>query len=31
MDVNRDEWIEGNDGESTCFDINKKDMERIDR
>ena len=30
MDVNRDEWIEGNDGESTCFDINQKDMERID-
>ena len=29
LDVNRDEWIEGNDGESTCFDINKKDMEVI--
>jgi len=30
LDVNRDDWIEGNDGESTCFDINKKDMERIE-
>ena len=29
LDVNRDDWIEGNDGESTCFDINKKDMEVI--
>ena len=29
LDVNRDEWIEGNDGERTCFDINKKDMERL--
>ena len=29
MDVNTDDWIEGNDGEHTCFDINKKDMERL--
>ena len=31
MDVNRDDWIEGNDGESTCFDIDKKNIERIDK
>ena len=31
LDVNRDDWIEGNDGESTCFDIDKKNIERIDK
>ena len=29
LDVNREDRQEGNDGESTCFDINKKDMEVI--
>jgi hypothetical protein len=30
MDVNRDEWIEGNDGECSSFDIELKDIERIE-
>jgi len=30
MDVDRDDFIIGNDGENTCFDINKKNIERID-
>ena len=28
LDVNRDFWIEGNDGEWTSFDIPKKEMVR---
>ena len=31
MDVDREDWQIGNDGLNTCFDINKKDMERIDK
>ena len=30
MDVDREDWDEGNDGESTCFDIELKDIEKID-
>jgi hypothetical protein len=30
MDVNTEDFIEGNDGEHTSFDINKKDIERIE-
>ena len=30
MDVNRDEWIEGNDGEYSSFDIPKKEIQRIE-
>jgi hypothetical protein len=30
MDIDREDWQIGNDGESTCFDINKKNIERID-
>ena len=29
MDVNTEDFIIGNDGEHTCFDINKKDIERL--
>ena len=29
MDVDREDWDEGNDGECSSFDINKKDIERI--
>ena len=31
MDVDRDDWQIGNDGLNTCFDINKKNIERIDK
>ena len=31
MDIDREDWQIGNDGMNTCFDINKKDMERIDK
>ena len=30
MDVDREDWQIGNDGLNTCFDINKKNIERID-
>jgi len=30
MDVNTEDFIEGNDGEWTSFDIPKKEIERID-
>ena len=29
MDVDREDWQIGNDGLNTCFDINKKNIERI--
>jgi hypothetical protein len=29
MDIDREDWQIGNDGESTCFDINKKNIELI--
>jgi hypothetical protein len=29
MDVDRVSWIEGNDGESTRFNINKKDVDEV--
>ena len=31
MDVDREDWQIGNDGMNTCFDINKKNIERIDK
>ena len=30
MDVDREDFIIGNDGLNTCFDINKKDIQRIE-
>jgi len=30
MDIDREDWQIGNDGMNTCFDINKKNIERID-
>ncbi len=30
MDVDREDWDEGNDGEWSSFNINKKNIERID-
>jgi len=30
MDVDREDWVEGNDGEWTSFDIPKKEIERIE-
>jgi len=29
MDVDREDWQIGNDGINTCFDINKKNIERV--
>jgi len=31
MDIDREDWQIGNDGLNTCFDINKKNIERIDK
>ena len=31
MDIDREDWQIGNDGMNTCFDINKKNIERIDK
>ena len=31
MDIDREDWQIGNDGVNTCFDINKKNIERIDK
>jgi len=31
MDVDREDWQIGNDGMNTCFDIDKKNIERIDK
>ena len=30
MDIDREDWQIGNDGMNTCFDINKKNIEKID-
>jgi len=30
MDVDREDWDEGNDGEGSSFDIELKDIERIE-
>ena len=30
MDVDREDWDEGNDGECSSFDIELKDIEKID-
>ena len=30
MDIDREDWQIGNDGLNTCFDINKKNIEKID-
>ena len=29
MDIDRDAWVIGNDGENTCFDINEKNIVSI--
>ena len=29
MDIDREDWQIGNDGINTCFDINKKNIERV--
>ena len=31
MDIDREDWQIGNDGMNTCFDIDKKNIERIDK
>ena len=31
MDIDREDWQIGNDGMNTCFDINKINIERIDK
>ena len=31
MDNDREDWQIGNDGMNTCFDIDKKNIERIDK
>ena len=31
MDIDREDWQIGNDGMNNCFDINKKNIERIDK